>query len=198
MLIKLYYGACSEQNRCILWDDLSDWDLFDRQNLKIYGYETDLVTDAKNIWNFIFALSILVLIGNGLLVLSFIYFAWMKKIDIEYQITAGIFHILLGIVASIAVGYGLATDTILPTSWSTYYYNCNVYTSPGIGWWGCILSIFLNYFCAILVLFPYLIGPDWVFVHDAESSAKVQSSEDIIASQDSSGGLSVRSPSKVL
>lgn len=64
---------------------------------------------------------------------------------------------------------GLITDTILPTSWKTYYLGCDVYTGPGVAWWCAVLGAVICLYSSVLLLFPYLMGPLWVN-HVANSS----------------------------
>jgi hypothetical protein len=162
LYIKLYHGACPNGNNCISWSDTSKWQSVDDQNMNIEGYDTDLVTDANSIWGTVFAIGILILVGNGLLIIFYVANLIKLVISVKLQIAAAVFHFIMAFLICVSIGYGLTTDTVLPKTWLTYYYNCDIYSTPGIGWWGSVASVLLNILCGVLVLFPFMAGTSWV------------------------------------
>ena len=80
----------------------------------------------------------------------------------EFQMVVVGLQFLLIIFIWIHLVLGLTTDTILPTSWKTYFLGCDVYTGPGAAWWAAILGAVICLYSSVVLLFPYLMGPLWV------------------------------------
>mmetsp|Transcript_13911 Transcript_13911/g.14509 ORF Transcript_13911/g.14509 Transcript_13911/m.14509 type:complete len:262 (+) Transcript_13911:28-813(+) len=163
--IKLYSGLCSDQysnDNCISWDDSSYWKNLDNTNKIVSDYNTNFSYDAEYTWPVTFRVGIVCLILVFLVVILLLYAIIIGNMTWEYQMSVVFIQFVLIILIWIHLVLGLITDTILPTSWKTYYLGCDIYTGPGAAWWSAIIGVVICLYSSVLLLFPYLMGPLWV------------------------------------
>jgi len=175
MQLVVYSGACLSSSQCIGWES-EEWKTYDTWNQQIGLFTTSLYSDAGGSWLKIYPLGVVILIGNGLLILFYFWKVYCGSISRTSQILASAFHLVLCCLICISIGLGLVTDTVLPKSWGVYYYDCDVYAGPGVGWWGSVIAVILNIVFSFVILFPYLVGSSWVERNRSLLKSKTSSS----------------------
>lgn len=177
LYVSLLYGVCDKSNSCIAWSDSKTWKTLDAENFLVSDYKTDFESAAKFSWPNAYNVTIVSLVIIVLLVIFFVVAIIIKDVKWEWQIASVIVQFILLFCVVFILAYGLSTDTVLPGSWRTVYMGCNIHTEPGAGWWGGLIAALITLFSAVLMLFPYMMGPQWVaFGYSSRVSSEASSS----------------------
>jgi hypothetical protein len=165
--LKLFHGICDDQyatdgDHCVPWDNTDFWKDLDDKNKIISQSSTNFSDDAQYTWPAALRIGIVCLVLVLLAIFLLVYALIRGDISWEYQMGMVAVQVVLVLVIGLHLCLGLITTQILPTSYRTYHYGCDVYTGPGAAWWGAVLAMVMSAYVSVLLLFPYLMGPLWV------------------------------------
>jgi hypothetical protein len=166
-------------------------------NKEVSDLTTTFEDDARYAWPTAFRLGVACLILVFAIFCLLIYAIVVGSVSWEFQIGLVFLQCVLIVLIWLHLIVGLVTDMILPTSWKTYQLGCDIYTGPGAAWWAAVIGAVICLYSAVLILFPYLMGPLWVnHVNRQSVSAVVTPSFDLDLAEDEGGELDELDPYK--